>query len=234
VRALVAGDRWQPFRAALAGWLEAFEPSSRRLLLVGPSAGYTFPDRFLQRFEHITLFEPDPLAVWLLSRRLHRLGVQQLHVERGDALLRPLLDGRPGLAERMAGDPEACLVFGNLLGQTRFLLSEQEFALFKVRFNERISPLLAGRSWLSFHDRLSGSLAPSFRAPHFAAERLSDPAVLQTLYRSQLGTAPAELFDHQSDGFFPSRHPHAYFHWQIDGARHHLIEGVGSFEPRRP
>ena len=57
---------------------------------------------------------------------------------------------------------------------------------------------------------------------------MDDQAVLAELYPSVEGAAPQELFDHQSEGFFPSRMPHSYFHWQIDRRRHHLIEGVMS------
>ena len=61
-----------------------------------------------------------------------------------------------------------------------------------------------------------------------AAARLSDGEVLRELYRSRTVQARAELLDHASDGFFPSELSHAYFSWQIDAQRHHLIEGVRS------
>lgn len=202
------------------------------MLLVGPSAGYTFPDAFFRRFEQITVFDPDPLAALLLSRRLRGLGIRELTWQRSDELFGPLLEDRPGLAERLAREPKLCLAFGNLLGQSRFLLSDREFLRFKARFRERVRPLLLGRSWLSFHDRLSGTLAPSFGAPHREPARLDDAALLCKLYPTVRGASSVELFDHQSGGFFPSALPHAYFDWQIDRVRHHLIEGVGSFDQR--
>jgi hypothetical protein len=226
VRALFGGRPWAPFRAALGGWLSGFEPRVPRGVLVGPSAGYTFPDAFLRRFTALTVLEPDPIARYLLLRRLRLLGVSVLRLESRDLLIAPLLDGSAGLAELLRADPEACLIFGNVLGQTRFLREEAEFERFKSAFRERIGPLLGSRSWLSFHDRLSGTLAPSFSAPFIAPARLDDDAVLRELYGQDQGGAPQELFDHQSDGFFPANVPHAYFSWQIDARRHHLIEGV--------
>jgi hypothetical protein len=225
-RAVFGGRSWAPFRAALGGWLAGFEPRVSRGVLVGPSAGYTFPDAFLQRFTALTVLEPDPIAGYLLLRRLRRLGVSEVRLESRDLLLAPLLDGSAGLAELLEADHEACLIFGNVLGQTRFLREESEFERFKSVFRARITPLLGSRSWLSFHDRLSGALAPSFAPPFFAPERLDDRAVLRELYAQDRGGAPAELFDHQSDGFFPANMPHAYFSWQIDSKHHHLIEGV--------
>ena len=225
-RAWFGGQRWAPFHAALGGWLSAFQPRVTRALLVGPSAGYSFPDAFLRRFTALTVLEPDPIAGYLLMRRLRRLGVSALRLESRDRLIAPLLAGGPGLSELLESDPDVCLVFGNVLGQARFLCAEAEFDRFKSEFRERITPLLDSRSWLSFHDRLSGSLAPSFSAPFYASERLDDEVVLRELYSERSVGPPLALFDHHSDGFFPSGLPHAYFSWQIDAERYHLIEGV--------
>ena len=227
-RALLGMRTWAPFRAALAEWLAELQPGAKRALLVGPSAGYTFPDAFLRRFASLTVLEPDPIAAFLLARRLRGLGVARVHVQTRDQLLQPLLDGSPGLPELLRADPELVLIFGNVLGQTRFLCPEAEFERFKRSFCERLLPLFAGRSWLSFHDRLSGPLAPRFHMPYRAPARLEDEAVLRDLYRADQPGSAAELFDHQSDGFFPSALPHAYFHWQLDRTHHHLIEAVRS------
>ena len=225
-RALFGRRPWAPFRAALGAWLAEFEPRVPRGVLVGPSAGYTFPDAFLQRFTKLTVLEPDPIAGYLLLRRLRGLGVTELRLESRDLLILPLLDNSAGLAELLESDPEASLIFGNVLGQTRFLREEFEFERFKSAFSERITPLLGSRSWLSFHDRLSGALAPSFNAPFRSPQRLDDDAVLRQLYPQDQAGAPQELFDHHSEGFFPASLPHAYFSWKIGSARHHLIEGV--------
>jgi hypothetical protein len=228
LRAWAAGERWTGFRAALAGWLEDFEPRSSRALLVGPSAGYTFPDAFLRRFSAITVLEPDPVAAFLLSRRLRRLGITELELEARDQLLTPLLEGARGLTELLDAEPERALIFGNVLGQTSFLLDDPEFGRFKSAFRERVWPRLEGRAWLSFHDRLSGPLAPSFSGRYRASHRLDDASVLRELYPAASGTGAVELFDHRSDGFFPSTLPHSYFDWPIDRVRHHLIEAVCS------
>ncbi len=231
-RALLGARTWAPFRSALASWLAEFEPGVKRALLVGPSAGYSFPDAFLQRFQALTLLEPDPIAGFLLKRRLRGIGVPEVRLESRDLLIKPLLEGSSGLAELLRADPELCLIFGNVLGQTRFLSSESEFERFKAAFREQLTPLLAGRAWLSFHDRLSGPLSPRFNAPYRASARLDDAAVLRELYPTEEPGAAVELFDHHSGGFFPSTLPHAYFNWQIDRTRYHLIEAVRSSAAR--
>jgi hypothetical protein len=230
VRAWASGDRWDGFRSELASWLAEFEPRSPRALLVGPSAGYTFPDAFLRRFSAITVLEPDPIAGFLLTRRLRRLGISELKLESRDQLLSPLLErgrGR-GLVELLDADPERALIFGNVLGQTSFLLGDADFERFKAAFRERIWPRLEGRAWLSFHDRLSGNLAPTVPGGYRASERLDDARVLSELYPRDPEGGSVELFDHRSEGFFPSTLPHTYFNWPIDRTRRHLIEAVAS------
>ncbi|MET0791071.1 MAG: hypothetical protein ABW061_06075 [Polyangiaceae bacterium] len=228
VRAWTSGDRWSGFRDALASWLAEFEPRSSRAVLVGPSAGYTFPDAFLKRFSSIRVLEPDPIAGFLLTRRLRRLGISELSLDSRDLLLSPLLEGKTGLAELLDADPGCALIFGNLLGQTSFLLGDEGFERFKSGFRERIWPRLEGRAWLSFHDRLSGNLAPSIEGRYRASQRLDDASVLSQLYPKNPGGAAVELFDHRSDGFFPDALPCSYFSWPIDRTRHHLIEAVAS------
>jgi len=234
LRALGAGQHWRPFRAALARWLAGFDGPSAHAVLVGPSAAYTFPDAFLSRFSAITVLEPDPIARFFLRRRLRALGVARLRLEPADRLLSPLLHGGAGLVELLRADPEACVIFGNVLGQTRFLLQDPDFERFKLAFRERIVPLLAERAWLSFHDRLSGSFSPRFEQPYTSRSRLDDSAVLRELYPSVAADQKVELFDHQSDGFFSTEQAYTYFHWQIDRERHHLIEGVMSAPGRWP
>src|SRR5450432_1710605 len=177
-RALTGRRGWAPFRSALASWLGAFQPSSSRALLIGPSAGYCISDEFLGQFTELTVFEPDPIARLLLRRRVRQIGLAEPRLERRDQLIAPLLTGATGLAELLESDPGLCVIFCNVLGQTSFLVEEPDFARFKAAFLARIAPLLEGRAWLSFHDRLSGALAPSFEAPHSVPARLDDAAVL--------------------------------------------------------
>ncbi len=225
-RALLGGRAWRPFHAALASWLEEFRPRAGRAVLVGPSAGYSLPDAFLRSFASVLVLEPDPLAGFVLLRRLRALGIRDLRHERRDLLIEPLVSGGPGLPEFLRAEPETTLIFANVLGQARFLGPETEFERFKAGFRERIVPLLDSRAWLSFHDRLSGALSPTFSAPYRTPERLSDSAVLRELYPVVPARGSLELFDHLTRDFFPSALPHVYFDWQIARGRYHLIEGV--------
>ncbi len=208
--------------------MSEFDARSERALLVGPSAGYTLPDAFLRRFSAITVLEPDPIAGLLLMRRLRRLGVRELVLERRDQLLSPLLEGKRGLPELLDADPQRCLVFGNLLGQTGFLLDDSEFERFKASFRERIGRGSHSARGSAF---TTVCLVASRRASRGSTERVAgcdDASVLSELYPRDPGARAVELFDHRSDGFFPDTLAHSYFSWPIDRERHHLIEAVSS------
>ena len=43
LRALRHRHGWQPYADRLAGWLQAWSPPCRSLVLIGPSAGWTLP-----------------------------------------------------------------------------------------------------------------------------------------------------------------------------------------------
>jgi len=223
-RAFAAGKLWAPFRAALAEWLSEFA-LSEQVILVGPSAAHCVPDAFFRRFSRVIALEPDPIAGFLLRRRFMRLKLPEPRIERADLLLRPLLDGSAGLVELMAEEPSSSVVFCNVLGQTHFMLPDDDFARFKRAFRERLVPALGARGWLSFHDRFSSALAPAFTAPERVPARLEDEAVLRKLYGS--AERRGELLDHDTEGFFPAALGHAYFSWEIARGFHHLIEGVG-------
>ena len=89
----------------------------------------------------------------------------------------------------------------------------------------------AGRSWASFHDRVSGVVAPEIEPVVHTTERLDDAAVVRRFYPSLLDAeAPIgptrELLDHMTAGFFPPGRPHAYFSWPLMPGVYHLIEAT--------
>src|SRR6187399_751565 len=150
---------WKPFRWPLGEWLLRWETTEPTLLLVGPSAGYNLQPFLLERFRRVVVLEPDPVARWLLGRRLAKVPLDPrptlefiaedqlvFHPER----LAPLL-------ERLG--PTAVL-FCNVIGQLRHLLGAEDTespAFVAVR--AAVQAATVGRSWASFHDRVSGSLA---------------------------------------------------------------------------
>jgi hypothetical protein len=223
---------WEPFRWSLGEWLLGWTPPEPNLVLVGPSAGYNLQPFLFERFERVAVLEPDPIARWLFRRRLARAPLDrqprleflaQDHLVRHPERLLPLL-------ERL--EPSA-LLFANVLGQIMTLLDAEAGAQLEA-VKSGVRSALRGRSWASFHDRVSGPLPPEIEGMVTSPRRWSDAEVLTHAYRTAPGTAPVvELDDHYSEGFFPEELPHHYFRWELEPGSYHVVEAVARVEPQR-
>jgi hypothetical protein len=228
-RAWRYGQRsWSSFRWPLGEWLLEWQTDEPTLLLVGPSGGYNLQPFLLERFRRVVVLEPDPLARWILRRRLARVPLDPrpslefiaedqlvFHPER----LEPLL----------AGLGPTAILFCNVLGQLRHLLEvEDNEAPALVAVRTAVHAACVGRSWASFHDRVSGSIAPSLEEAMWAPSRWSDEELLEYAYYGSSETRDVGLFDHGTEGFFPADLPHGYLRWELEPGSFHLIEAVAS------
>ena len=224
---------WYAFRFALAEWLYEWKPPERRLVLVGPSAGYCFQAFFFERFEEVLCLEPDPVARRLFAFRLGRAPLESrpaLRFESQDLLL----DDPERFRKRLESEGDVCVLFSNIVGQFRVLLEAEtaEHERF-ARLRSSLLSALGDRSYASFHDRVSGGLEPIMDGAVVFDRRLNDHEVVEQFYPGHDdagsmiradGSAP--LLDHLTAGFFPADRPHAYFSWQLLPGIHHLIEGT--------
>lgn len=217
-------ELWAPFRRHVATWLAGALPDGGELVLVGPSAGHCLPLLQLERFDRLSVLEPDPIARWLLGARLAH---PRLEVEHRDLLVEPLLSGRTGLDALLERRPNASVLFCDLLGQVQLELSEERQARFQREFRRRILPLLAERRWASFHDRWS--LDRDLDAPRL-------PSVVGFNYvpsEDELGAAwfgpdgsTVTVLDHATSELFPQPGSRRYFAWQITPQALHIVEAV--------
>lgn len=226
---------WQPFRWALGEWLLGWTPMETTLVLVGPSGGYNLQPFLFERFERVVCLEPDPLARAIFARRLARAPLDarpKLEFVAEDQLLA----APERLQKLLEGLGPCALLFSNVLGQLRALLQVSSVeAPELVRVREAVQQALIGRSWASFHDRVSGFVRPSFEGLRTADTRLSDEELVAAAYDGPTSDASAgesELLDHLTEGFFPPNLPHAYFAWELAPGLFHLIEGVCSTRSR--
>jgi len=221
---------WRPFRWHLAEWLYAWEPPERRLVLVGPSAGYCIEPLLLERFDEILCLEPDPVARFLFSRRLARAPLERRPKLRFES--RDMLIEDPSRFEALLrAEGDVAVLFSNVLGQLRVLVEAEDVCARVAEIRAAILPSLGERSWASFHDRVSGEHEPMFEGVVVADGRLSDAEILErffpTLPAGAIGETPgAELFDHLTCGIFPDASPHAYLAWELMPRVFHLIEST--------
>jgi hypothetical protein len=222
---------WEPFRWALGEWLLGWQPPEKSLVLVGPSAGYNLQPFLFERFERVVVLEPDPLARWLFKRRLARAPLELR--PRIETIAEDHLVHHPQRLLALLARCEPCAVlFSNVIGQLSALFDREAPDAEILAVRGAVHAALTGRSWASFHDRVSGPLPPSIEGMVRSARRWSDEEVLERAYDTNPGSSVVELVDHYTEGFFPERLPHAYFRWELGPGVYHLIEAVAAVEPR--
>jgi hypothetical protein len=214
---------WQGFREQLEDWLASWRPRATTLAIVGPSGGYCLPLRALERFSRFVVFEPDPVARFILRRRLERaLPDRSVVWIAQDAWIEPLRNGG-SIPSALLG-PRCALLFSNIVGQLPYMIDDASFPAWRDAWRGSLWPVLERTPWASFHDRVSGSAPPPAALPE-SGHRLSD-AEIQALYRQSSSAAVIELIDHGSHELLPEGRSYRYFHWPLTPATHHLIEGV--------
>jgi len=219
---------WAAFRAGLDAWFERWQPDAKRLAIVGPSGGYCLPLSVVSRFDEVVCFEPDPIARFVLSRRLRALpGDRKITWITHDVWVEPVLRGdgpRSGWLR-----PDTALFFSNFVGQLMFLVADPVWPEYQRAWRERVWPLLETMPWASFHDRLSGPIAPTIESHKLDGTRLSDSKLLKWYGSHEAG----ELLDHASGDLLPTGASYGYFHWPLTPDQHHLIEAVVSTTPSK-
>jgi hypothetical protein len=220
--------QWAEFRENLYKWLETWRPTESSLLLIGPSGGYCLDRRFVSRFTKVAAVDPDRLSRWILPWRFRRSVAWS---SRDYFSPRASEFDIEGVRSLLADYPDHAILFCNFLGQIPFLDTDAALGDSFARWKRDLNEVLADRSWASFHDRLSGPLAPALSQPEgdFPLP-LTDSELLDKLYHRRTGSPgnperPVELLDHLTGDLFPGL-PRRYLSWRLTPNYWHLIECV--------
>jgi hypothetical protein len=146
-----ARSSWAPFRTSVREWLAPWlaRIGEGELIVFGPSAGWTLPLDLFAGFSRILFVEPDPIARFLLRRRLPP-GMRCEFIARADLL--PWTSSHPGVfADLLARHPGAAVLFTNVLGQVPLIAKRTDFAA-----RDEFLQALSSREWASYHDLYSG------------------------------------------------------------------------------
>lgn len=216
LRAFWNRKRCRPTTELIALWLDGVQPVSRKLLLIGGSAGWMMSSRWLQRFDHILLVDIDPYAPalfrWNHGRAL-RLSSTRLEFMQRDAM--------HDLEAILAEHPTATIFFDNVLGQHVYRVSEFERAENELN---HIAQRLAGRDWGSVHDLFSGPVDPrklptkpalsfdSVQSKHGPSVDGVAGTTLHTRLAAQVG-GYGEWMDHATSGIFSTSTPTRLIAW---------------------
>ena len=202
--------RWQPTLALVDIFLAQVKPTAKHLVLIGGSAGWMMPHRWLQQFETIDAYDIDPMAPWLFDWR-HGRSLRQA----GAKVNHHRLDALQHLTQVLQQHPKAFVWFDNVLGQHRYRIRDE------ARVERELGALkhtLQGRSWGSLHDWLSGpvdlqktptQLAPLVRS-HISHNMISDAFKQQLLQDVGAHTAWS---DHLTQAVLPADTPTQLMPW---------------------
>jgi hypothetical protein len=205
LRALLRRARlWKSFRRNVENFLGSWPVRSNELLLIGPSAGWCLPQKFLCGFSVVHAMDPDPFAAVLF--RLNHPRARIGHWERADFFTHgdAFLEKHPG----------AAVLFCNVLGQRRYVNRDLESAESEIR---QIKTRLRGREWASFHDLLSGVGVASSEIKQL--QSAPDQATLL----SSLDLS-GEWLDHLTGDVFVRSQSRQIIPWQFTPGRIHLVE----------
>ncbi len=200
---------WLDYRDQTKRFLEKWNPESKSLLLVGPSAGFSLPAEFLNRFERITAIEPDPIARMLFEKRFNLK----------PTWIRKALDFEKIESLYPLRNSDSAILFCNLLGQIPFS------NVSKVRQN--LKTALVDQEWASYHDALSGrEIEFDLEELHPGKATLSQ--INNLVYVKSRTKTEIEINAHQAFELFDKKDAlqFSYWQWRILPNRTHLIEGV--------
>lgn len=235
------GSLWAPCVREIARFLAAWAPPEDAILLVGPSGGHCLDLSFLRRFARVVAVDFDPFAPWVFRWRARHLlgeGRTRLTWDARDHLS----PGRDGfdlgpLRALLAEHPGAAVLFCNILGQLPLLGEDRDPDQDDdsppegsyERWLLGLPDALSGRSWASFHDRLSGRMRPhdidsATPVPWSPSEEL--------VRRHYPPTDDPELalLDHRTSALCRDA-PRVQLTWELSPGLHHLLEAI-SFRAR--
>ena len=224
---------WAPFCKSVEDFLESWDCKKEHLILIGPSAAYTLPTHWLASFNKITCFDLDIMAPFFFKLR---------HGQFQSIKIRPIwkttdfIYNPSNLNLLSELDPQATILFSNVLGQRLFL--GPDYPDWMSQFNIWIGNN-PNRQWASYHDVFSSTqppIVPPRSSPpslHVTAANLqSTQEELINLFWppntfSSTDTVDTILQDHGTWGMTPQL-PRIYSLWQLLPQRWHLIEMVKS------
>ena len=223
--------QWQGACDGIGQWLDQVQPASQELLIIGASAGWMMPVRWLQGFKKITTFDIDrwaaPLFRWRHGRPLQASGTQ---------LLCHTSDALTPLDAVLRANPKAAVLFDNILGQLRFQQPSLDHATAQI---EKIKRSMCAREWGSVHDAYSGPVYPtesaskapychqSVQAAHLSPSPTDHSAVPLapefTKFSAQFN-AQGEWLDHLTSNVFPGGTPVHHIVWTYAPRYSHWLQ----------
>lgn len=202
-----------------------FSPSKpKKLLLLGPSAGYTLPTRWLKEFSEILAIDLDPLAPFLFKRIHGSLPIiwtmENFFSDSSNAWR---IDRLLGLRQSF---PDHLWFFTNLIGQLPLTLKKMSLHEEDQWFHwqQDWHQILLERSWVSLHDIFSvpfgiRSITPFSQTWQTARKE----ELLQNILKN---SEKAVVTDHLTHGLLPLHARKELALWRIQPHQTQIIEAA--------
>lgn len=210
---------WRPFVNEVGHWLSRWEQKHLTLILVGPSAGYTLPHDFIYRYERVIVIEKDFLARYLFKRKFNQIEIKFIDADLADSLPRVL-----------SGNPDADLVFCNVLGQVFIDWQKQGWTEKKfVQWKQQLIKLIEGRYWCSYHDLYSLKGKVKFiRDKQSFSESVTINDIIKE-FATKFKMKNIEVVDHLTQDLFP-KGKRSVSIWKVSPESNFFIEFIRSDE----
>ncbi len=218
LRALRYRNRlWRPFRDEVQRWLQGWQPPTDKLILVGPSAGYTLDAVFLLRWQEIVVLEPDPLARRLLRWRFPAV---RWHFANMD-----VLSDINDLALLAEGFADHAILFSNVLGQ----IAPRDEAASRA-WRDSVREMLMAHCWASYHDVISTSRPPAAQTAQMPSGKTLGELASRFWHGGELEIVDHGTFDLGRCKRRNDKSMNSYCIWRLRQRQYHLVEWC-SHEP---
>jgi hypothetical protein len=220
---------WGPFCGKVNSWLAEWKTTSTELVVFGPSAGWTLPEKFIARFNRVVAIEPDPVARFLFKWRFS--GCAKIEFVDADQVRLPWQNANVnkahGFESFIASHEGAAILFSNLLGQVPLLLEkplspEQQSQARQIFLNS-----LAGREWASYHDVFSSRARPRELPAVILPLGKNQSEIATPRQAERIYSSHNSICDHDTL-WLSEDHETQLFEWRIRPLMNHVIGFVKS------
>jgi hypothetical protein len=211
---------WSPLLRDVRQWLEHdWNPKERELLIFGPSAGWTIPPSFLEKFEKVICVEPDPVARAILRLRFRKTRFEMI----SNPNILPWFSKADCFRNVLNQHKNASVLFANLLGQLPLLWSVANVSRDRaVAARHDFLSELRGRTWASYHDIISARAQINSTAPRMI--ELINTSTNETTQKIalQFFSENTNVVDHETL-WLSENYKTLFSTWEIRPGRNHVI-----------
>lgn len=213
---------WKQTRELLSQELSHWLMNKKKLIIIGPSAGYLFNSETFSQLTELTLIDTDPLALYLFKLKHKCPQKTQSFTQDGIGIQNGKVNFH-SLNIILKNHPDQPILFSNVLGQLP-LVAPSTFSHSKQidEFKLQLQEIVQNRPFFSFHDRLTiKQTVKAKKSCVKSATQLSNNEVIESLVDL---SQSLELLDHSTYRLFDHCKSYSYWLWSRTPSEIHITE----------